>query len=97
MPLIVCPDCSRQVSDAAPSCLGCGRPFVAPHAPVGTMSSQVMVQRKGGVYEAAGTATIIGGMAVATFGFIGGSSAVGTLGLVVCAVGFVVFMVGRFM
>jgi hypothetical protein len=29
MPLVTCPDCGRQVSDAAPSCPGCGRPMVA--------------------------------------------------------------------
>ncbi len=27
MPLITCPDCSSQVSDAAPSCPKCGRPI----------------------------------------------------------------------
>lgn len=27
MPLITCPDCSRSVSDAAPTCPGCGRPI----------------------------------------------------------------------
>src|SRR5580692_2276917 len=29
MPLFACPDCGRQVSDAAPACPGCGRPFQA--------------------------------------------------------------------
>lgn len=29
MGLIACPDCNRQVSDIAPSCPGCGRPFFA--------------------------------------------------------------------
>lgn len=27
MALIVCTDCGNQVSDAAPMCPGCGRPF----------------------------------------------------------------------
>src|SRR5687767_3057807 len=27
MPLIKCPDCGKSVSDAAPSCIGCGRPM----------------------------------------------------------------------
>lgn len=27
MPLIKCPDCSREISDQAPSCIGCGRPM----------------------------------------------------------------------
>jgi len=26
MPLVVCPDCGRHVSDEAPACVGCGRP-----------------------------------------------------------------------
>lgn len=27
MPLVTCPDCGKQVSDAAPACVGCGRPM----------------------------------------------------------------------
>jgi DNA-directed RNA polymerase subunit RPC12/RpoP len=27
MPLVTCPDCGREVSDAASSCIGCGRPM----------------------------------------------------------------------
>ena len=27
MPLIKCPDCLNQISDAAPTCPHCGRPF----------------------------------------------------------------------
>ena len=27
MPLITCPDCGREVSDAASACIGCGRPM----------------------------------------------------------------------
>ena len=33
MPLVTCPDCSRQVSDAAPACPNCGRPAAAGFAP----------------------------------------------------------------
>ena len=29
MALVACPDCSQQVSDAAPSCPHCGRPIAA--------------------------------------------------------------------
>lgn len=29
MPLITCPDCEKQISDAAPSCIHCGRPTEA--------------------------------------------------------------------
>lgn len=30
MPLIQCPDCGREVSDAAPTCPNCGRPLASP-------------------------------------------------------------------
>lgn len=33
MPLIACPDCQQQVSDAAPACPRCGRPIAAPPPP----------------------------------------------------------------
>lgn len=29
MALVRCPDCAREVSDAAPACIGCGRPLRA--------------------------------------------------------------------
>lgn len=29
MPLITCPDCTKQISDAAPACIHCGRPVSA--------------------------------------------------------------------
>lgn len=29
MPLITCPDCQKQISDAAPACVNCGRPLKA--------------------------------------------------------------------
>ncbi|HET6764950.1 MAG TPA: hypothetical protein VFH27_14800 [Longimicrobiaceae bacterium] len=39
MPLVVCPDCLKDISDAAPSCIHCGRPagtvqVYAPHAQI---------------------------------------------------------------
>jgi DNA-directed RNA polymerase subunit RPC12/RpoP len=34
MPLIECPDCGQRVSDAAPSCVGCGRPIAGSVATV---------------------------------------------------------------
>ena len=30
MPLLVCPDCKKEISDAAPACPNCGRPASAP-------------------------------------------------------------------
>ena len=32
MALIACPACGRQVSEAAPTCPGCGHPIAAPKA-----------------------------------------------------------------
>lgn len=33
MALVSCPDCSRQVSDVAPACPGCGRPMISAPTP----------------------------------------------------------------
>jgi len=49
----------------------------------------VQVQRKGGKYEAVGFLTILGGIAVCF--------AYGPVGGVVIFVGFVIFLIGRFM
>lgn len=32
MALIACPACSRQISEAAPTCPGCGHPIATPYA-----------------------------------------------------------------
>ena len=34
MPLIACPDCAAEISDAAPTCPKCGRPMRAPPPPI---------------------------------------------------------------
>jgi TM2 domain-containing membrane protein YozV len=40
MPLIACPDCSTQVSDAAPACPKCGRPMTSRRtAPIAAQST----------------------------------------------------------
>jgi len=46
VPLIHCPDCGRQISDAAPTCPGCGRPFqqVAAPLPFGAPGTGVVPQ-----------------------------------------------------
>ncbi len=42
MALLKCPDCGKEISDAAPSCIGCGRPMLTIHKPqVLTLSSPV--------------------------------------------------------
>lgn len=50
MPLISCPDCNREISDAAPSCPGCGRPsrpmaFSASDGPI----SEISARKKSGL------------------------------------------------
>ena len=39
MPLITCPDCGKEISDAAPTCPGCGRPMIAAPTTVTTEST----------------------------------------------------------
>jgi hypothetical protein len=41
MALIRCPDCSKEVSDAAPKCPGCGSPMTAAPAPARVLSPVV--------------------------------------------------------
>jgi hypothetical protein len=43
MALITCPDCQREVSDAAPACIYCGRPLIA--APLATDSEVSLAER----------------------------------------------------
>ncbi len=48
MALIQCPDCSRQVSDAAPTCPGCGRPLKQAVAAVGFGAPSAAAVRQAG-------------------------------------------------
>lgn len=41
MPLITCPDCKKEISDAAPACIHCGRPMQRT-VPVSTVSAAPM-------------------------------------------------------
>lgn len=46
MPLIQCPDCERKVSDMAPACPGCGRPFTPvtrPAAPAAASPQEIFL------------------------------------------------------
>ena len=83
MALTKCPDCGNGVSSAAANCPQCGRP-------ISKMSGNVdQTQRKGGKYEGIGFLLILGGIAVCF--------ASGALGGALILVGFVVFLIGRFM
>lgn len=52
MALIKCPDCGREVSDAAPTCPGCGRPMNA-SSTVGTSARPAVIERTSKSYKGA--------------------------------------------
>ena len=83
MALIDCPDCQNQISKAAPTCPHCGRPMAA------FSRKAVQVQRKGGKFEFIGFLSILAGMGLCYMSV--------ALGGIVISVGFVVFLIGRFM
>ena len=92
MPLISCPDCGKQISDTAPSCIGCGK--------VMSQSAAVhsgVVARKGGKYELIGTLIILTSMLGCTTGMVTTSNSgwlgFGAIGFIV---GIVIFLYGRF-
>jgi len=83
MALTTCPDCGKQISSSAANCPGCGRPMAA------FSGKAVQTRRKGGLYEGIGfLLMLVGGLALLVSQGLG-------VGLI--AVGFVVFLVGRFM
>jgi hypothetical protein len=88
MSLIKCPDCGREVSDAAPACPGCGRPAAggSQAAPVAIVNTPV-VKRAGAPYEAAGTITALLGVCMMPFTFLGGAA--------ILVIGVVIFIAGR--
>jgi uncharacterized membrane protein YvbJ len=83
MALTTCPDCKKQVSDKAPNCPNCGRPLTS------FSSGAFQTRRKGGKYEGVGFLLILAGI------FTCFASA--WFGAALIVIGFVVFMVGRFM
>jgi len=81
--LIKCPDCGKDVSSSAPNCPHCGRPMAA------FSGKAVQTRRKGGTYEAIGFLLIVAG--IFTYFFVA------YLAWILIGVGFIVFLVGRFM
>ena len=81
MTLVKCPDCGNPVSAQAPACPKCGRPLG--ERPRGGKRG------KGRLYEALGTLILVGGMFACMFDGLSGGVAI--------AVGFLVFLVGRFL
>lgn len=87
MALLECPDCAREVSDAATSCPGCGRTI---------QSAPVVTRRRGTVYEAVGALLIFSGVGGCSIMSIVGAQGGVAVGATLGTVGFIVFMVGRF-
>ncbi len=91
MALIKCPECGKDVSEKATACPGCGAP------PLGSSgrasddrdNTSVRVVRAGWRWEAIGALLVIGGLIAAIAG-------AGGFGWLVLIVGFVIFMIGRF-
>lgn len=94
MALIECPDCGRQVSDSAATCIGCGRPLHADHDDDHT----VLIEQSSKGWKS----LILTGLAFVVVGFVvtgvaksDGGSAVGGLLILVGAVTFVFSVIGR--
>jgi predicted benzoate:H+ symporter BenE len=66
MALIECPDCKRQISDAATACLGCGRPVAVapPTTEIAATRDVQLIEKHAKSYKAGmlcGFALVIGG------------------------------------
>ncbi len=83
MALIKCQDCGKDVSTAAANSPQCGRPMAM------LTGKAVQTQRKGGKYEGVGFLLILVG--------IGACFISGAVGGILIFIGFVVFLIGRFL
>jgi uncharacterized membrane protein YvbJ len=89
MALISCAECGKEVSDKAASCPNCGAP-ISGASPVSlNPQSHIKVTRTGAKWEGIGFVLIIVGMIMAM-------ASQGGFGGLLIAVGFVVFIIGRF-
>lgn len=94
MALINCPDCEREVSERAPVCVHCGAPIGGVDDNLSNeQSPAARMTRAGGAWEALGLVLIVVGLIMS----MAASGSLGTLGGVLLASGFVVFIIGRFM
>ena len=88
MALIKWSECGKDVSDKATACPNCGAPPSSERARHRRDNTPVRVVRAGWRWEAIGALLVIGGLIAA----IAGASS----GWLVLAVGFVIFIFGRF-
>ncbi|NUM36675.1 MAG: zinc-ribbon domain-containing protein [Candidatus Brocadiae bacterium] len=89
MALISCTECGKEVSDKAASCPNCGVPILGASAVSLNPQSHAKVTRTGAKWEGIGFILIIVGMIMAM-------ASQGGFGGLLIAVGFVVFIIGRF-
>lgn len=92
MALIKCSECGKDISDRAGACPGCGAPVSGSAATAPSskaVTNSVRVERAGFKWEAIGFVLIL----VAIFAGIGGA---GGFAWVLGLIGFVVFIIGRF-
>jgi hypothetical protein len=86
MAFIKCAECSREVSDQAATCPGCGAPIRTTIVP--DVVTRARVTRAGGAWQAIGFVLILLGIVV-------GVALNPALGIVVGLGGFVFFIIGR--
>jgi len=88
MALVRCPDCSKDISDAAANCIHCGRPLKTAHPPVQTV--ELTSKRYKGQQVAGVVALCFGLFIVLASGGNGAGAAIGGL----LFVGGLVFWIG---
>ena len=99
MGLVQCPDCKKEISDTATTCIGCGRSMLTgkDSIVVESVKDPVVVERKGGKYELIGTLLILASMGGCSVGLVSsnGGSWLG-IGIVGFVIGVCIFIYGRF-
>jgi len=97
--LIKCHECQREISDQASSCPGCGMPVKKPDTeePIRRISSnpskeKITNVRAGAAWEGGGCLLMLFGLIIALF-----AEPIRPVGVIILAVGFVVFIIGRFL
>ena len=89
MALIKCSECGKEVSDKATACPNCGAPPSGVKTRLGGENTPLRVVRAGWRWETIGGLLVIGGLIAAIAG-------AGGYGWFALFVGFVIFIIGRF-
>jgi hypothetical protein len=90
MALVRCPDCGRDISDAASACIGCGRPMQFAALQVQSRASKEIT-----VLKTLGTLGCLAGFVVSGLGILESSTNEIGIGATVFMAGFVAFLIGR--